>query len=253
MDEFELANLPPEVIAQLVEMGTISEEQAELAKQLQTAETLRYKAGPRGRHTRATYVAANPLEHLGDFLQKRKAKKDIGRIEGEQDVLRTKKSEGRTAFLDLLAGKDRGQLQPEGATTYAMPGQDAPMAGQNIASGLPQAQPPVSQISPNISPADLDIPFDQFAIGAGGDTSRDIGGRRGVVSVGDIPPPQAGVGPGGEMLGDQPPLSLDAQINAELPPIGAAGQPPAPQNKTAYQLYLEAIRGTIPQGGQGVY
>lgn len=242
MDEFELASLPPEVIAQLVEMGTISEEQAELAQQLKTAETLRYREGPKGRHTRATYVAANPLEHLGDFLQKRKAKKDITRIGEEQEGLRTKKSEGRAAFLDLLRGKKEGQLQPEGATTYAMPRQDAVMAGQNIESDLPQAQPPLSEISPNISPAELDIPQDQFAIDAMGGTSRNIGGRTGVASVGDIPPPPL---PG--------PPTLDAQINAELPPIGAAGQPPAPQNKTAYQLYLEAIRGTIPQGGQGVY
>ena len=60
-----------------------------LDSQISHAESLRDKEGPQGMHTRATYVAANPLSHLASGVEKYRAKKDVKRLRGEEkDSLR---------------------------------------------------------------------------------------------------------------------------------------------------------------------
>ncbi len=152
-----------------------------------------------------------------------------------------KKEEEGIAGLEGMEANDQEQMRIriERMRQMAQAAQPAQAAAPQGPMGPPQAPPPQAapQAAPPMPQAPQpqipsqmpNLPQDQFAIGAGGDTSRDIGGRRGVVSVGDIPPPPAprmdqgdpsGIGrPGG--LGPRE-NELEARINAELPPIGAA-------------------------------
>jgi len=53
-------------------------------RQLEHAQALRDKEGPKGMHTRSMYVAANPLSHIASAVEKYRAKKDIKRL-GEDE------------------------------------------------------------------------------------------------------------------------------------------------------------------------
>ena len=254
----DLKDLPPEVIKQLMDSGVIDAKQARMALKLKEAKAVRGGASPRG--TRGIgrgniYVAANPLEHLVSGIRKYKAGKEIRGIEGRGKEGDENYEQGSAAALDeedALArqkfweirqgGRDQGGASTTGYSEEMGPPtveQDAAVAGQ-VGGGIQAPQPDIQNPMP-------DIPQDQMTIGAGGDTSRDIGGRVGTASVGDIPFDQPGWHP------PMAPPGGNAPPGGGGPPVPPMGPPVAPV-KTAQELYIEALRGlNVPQGGQGVY
>ncbi len=142
MEHFDLANLPPEVLEQLIAMGAIGGEQDELAQQMEQAQAIRTQGMPEGRYTGRTYVAANPLEFIGDFMQKRNAKKEMGGIRDSQEELRQQQLEGRRAFLEML----RNPPQPQPPAMQGPPG-PPPQGPVGPPAPGPQA-PPIQQGPP---------------------------------------------------------------------------------------------------------
>ncbi len=241
----KLKNLSVEELKMLMDSGLIDQKQARIALKLKEAKAVRGEKsikGTRGIGRGNIYVSASPLEHLAQGIRKYKSKGEIEGLEEEQVTLDEEDSLAREKFWEIRQGeRDEGGAGTGNYTQQMGPPtveQDAPEAGQLL------EQAPQPNI-PNLQP---DFPQDQFAIGAEGDTSRDIGGRRGVVTVGDIPPPGGAPAPPGA-----PPAAGGFHPPMALPPMQG---PPAPKRKTAQELYAEALRGltgNVPQGGQGVY
>lgn len=239
----KLKNLSVEELKMLMDSGLIDQKQARIALKLKEAKAVRGEKsirGTRGIGRGNIYVAASPLEHLAQGIRKYKSKGEIKGLEEEQVTLDEEDSLAREKFWEIRqGGRDEGGAGTGNYTQQMGPPtveQEAIEAGQTL-----------EQPSPDIPPPQLDFPQDQFAIDPSGATSRDIGGRRGVVSVGDIPAPGQQPPPGGPLGGGGPPISPVPMI-----PQG----PPAPKRKTAQELYAEALRGltgNVPQGGQGVY
>ncbi len=155
MTSEELAAYPPEVLKQLYDAGQIDGKQARLALKLKRTKDRRNTAGPKGRYTGRTYVAANPLEFLAKGIRDYKDKKSIGEIEGQQDVLAQQQADARAEYFKGGQAANRGGMyQGNDVTTFGMP-EAAPMgAGQAIPSDLPpqvapqQAQGPLPQPPP---------------------------------------------------------------------------------------------------------
>jgi hypothetical protein len=116
MENFDLSQLPPEVLAKLIELSTKDDEMGLLNQQLGYAEMLRDTAMPEGRDAGRVYVAANPLEHLGAGIQRYRGMKDVKDLrEKQQGVLGDQRS-GRMTMADLLRGA-LGKKQTTAPTT----------------------------------------------------------------------------------------------------------------------------------------
>lgn len=108
----DLNNISDEQLQMLMQLGVIPEEQGLLQDQIAAAQALRDRAGPQGREAGRTFVAANPLEHIGDFMQKRNAGKELDALRAQQKGLLDKQAEARADFYRLLRGTAPGAMPP---------------------------------------------------------------------------------------------------------------------------------------------
>lgn len=110
--DFEgMGDMTDEELDELVGLGVIGDDIAENIRQRRVAEELRYRAGPEGRQAGRTYVAANPMEHIGEAMQKYTAHKDMRRLDEERKVLGVDQTTGRRTFWDLLRRKKPGMRE----------------------------------------------------------------------------------------------------------------------------------------------
>ena len=140
MDELE--GMTEEELQLLMELGIAPEQMDSIQRQRKTAEELRYGAGPQGRDTGRTFVAANPLEHLANGIQRYQAKKDMDRLGSEETALLGRTVEGRKTFYDMLRGKGRNSSVDPGA-----PNGDVPAIAERSLSELAGPTPVVSPSS----------------------------------------------------------------------------------------------------------
>lgn len=108
----DLDNISEEELKMLMELGVIPEEQALLQDQMNEALQLRSRAGPEGREAGRVYTAANPLEHIGEFMQKRNAGKELEGLRTQQGGLLDKQAEQRAKFYQMLRGQRPGATPP---------------------------------------------------------------------------------------------------------------------------------------------
>lgn len=103
MDDFQdLEDLDPALLEQLISMGVIDDQQGILAEQIAQADYMRSAPGPEGRDSGRIYTAANPLEHVGNFMQKYAAHRDLKDLRKQQQDLLQQQTQGRQDFLDAL-------------------------------------------------------------------------------------------------------------------------------------------------------
>lgn len=102
MAELSMQDLSDEDLAQLIQLGVIPEEQAQLLKQQQQAQMLQQRPGPEMRSNGRVQTAANPLEFIGAGLQQyagiRKEKQALEKL----DELRKQQVQGRQLYADKL-------------------------------------------------------------------------------------------------------------------------------------------------------
>lgn len=107
MEAYGLEQMSEEELQKMVELGVIDEQMAENARQMALQEQLRYQAAPEGRQAGRTYVAANPLEHIGKGLEQYNAAKKIKELEAQRGVLEGKQTQGRQTYWDIIRGMRR--------------------------------------------------------------------------------------------------------------------------------------------------
>ena len=110
MDMENWEGLPPELIASLVSGSFTEEELAEIAAKIQSAEGMRDQAfaaggGPQGRQAGNVFVAANPLEHVGNAMQGYGAMKRADKYTAEQGKLREAERGRIQQTIDALRPK----------------------------------------------------------------------------------------------------------------------------------------------------
>jgi hypothetical protein len=107
-------------LQQLIALGIIPEEQAQLLKQQQQAQMLQQRPGPEMRGNGRVMTAANPLEFVGAGLQQyagmRKEKQALDKL----DELRKQQLQGR----QLYAGKMMDTPYRRQSMTVPMPESD---------------------------------------------------------------------------------------------------------------------------------
>lgn len=101
------SGLTEEEIQQLIAMGVIPDQQDAIGQQMAQAQALRHGPGPQGRQTNAAFVAANPLEFVGDFMTKRDAAKDIEDLKRQQEELLRQRTEGMGVYYNAKFGVPR--------------------------------------------------------------------------------------------------------------------------------------------------
>lgn len=109
MDEFE--GLTEEQLQQLIELGIIPDQQSYLSEQMEQANAVRNREGPQMQGNGRVQTAANPLEFLGQGIQKYQAGKDLKDIGKKREDLLNKQVIGRKALLDAIRGRRGPQLQ----------------------------------------------------------------------------------------------------------------------------------------------
>jgi hypothetical protein len=106
MDDFE--NLDDDQIQQLIQLGIIPDENAQLQQQIEQAQALRNGEAPKGRFVRdGIYVAASPLEHIARAAQGIKAQHDLKNLYQQQQDLFGQQVAGRQAYFDALRDRTR--------------------------------------------------------------------------------------------------------------------------------------------------
>lgn len=102
MADLSAQELSDDELAQLIQLGVIPEEQAQLLKQQQQAQMLQQKGLPEGRQAGRVYVAPNPLEFVGAVGNAIKAQHQEKDIQGQLDALRKQQVQGRQLYADKL-------------------------------------------------------------------------------------------------------------------------------------------------------
>jgi hypothetical protein len=95
-----------EQIAQLVELGVLSEEEAALQTQMAAARAIREGKGPEGRSYGGVYTAAHPLEHIAHMLRQRRAQGEIDMGDRRMGEIRDKRQKVRAMYGNTLMGND---------------------------------------------------------------------------------------------------------------------------------------------------
>lgn len=115
MEGFE--GLTEEQLQQLIELGVIDEQQGFLGEQAAQANAIRNQAGPQMQGNGRVMTAANPLEFLGQGIQKFQAGKDLEEIGKKRQGNIDKRLTGRQALLDAIRNRagqlPQGVLQPD--------------------------------------------------------------------------------------------------------------------------------------------
>lgn len=116
MDEETYKGLPPELVEALMAGALTEEELAALDKKLAQAEALRNQMfrSPEGRQAGNVYVAANPLEHIGNFMQGYAGMKQGKELESQRTgVLDAERKRQRDYADAVLYPKGRPMQQLE--------------------------------------------------------------------------------------------------------------------------------------------
>ena len=98
----------PEQIEAVMQMFGAQEEGQYAQQDLAQAQALQNAPGPRGRHAGRTYVAANPLEHLGTALQRYGGRRDANDARSRQEKILARMKQGTRAFFG-----NQGQSAPQ--------------------------------------------------------------------------------------------------------------------------------------------
>ena len=103
MAELNMQELSDDDLAQLIQLGVIPEEQAQLMKQAQQAQMLQQRPGPqmRGEGGRVQ-TAANPLEFIGAGLQQYAGMRNEKKAMSKLDELRKQQLQGRQLYADKM-------------------------------------------------------------------------------------------------------------------------------------------------------
>lgn len=113
----DLSNLSDEQIQQLMQLGIIPDEQNELQKQMEQAQSLKTAAAPQGATVRnGIYVAASPLEHIARVAQGIKASKELDKLRDQQQSLLQDQVSGRQSYFDAIRGRTRVGKGPHSFT-----------------------------------------------------------------------------------------------------------------------------------------
>lgn len=102
MADLGVNELSDEELNQLIALGVIPEQQAELVRQAQQASALRRTPMPGMRQAGNVAVAANPLEFLGAGLQQYAGQRREKELEGKLDDLRKQQLQARQLFANRM-------------------------------------------------------------------------------------------------------------------------------------------------------
>lgn len=102
--------LSPEEIAQMNQAGVVPEQLSDLERQEEFARRIQMMqaGGPQGRQAGRMYVAQNPLEQIGHFMQMRNAKKK----QDAADLQRQQLLAQQVAARNMYGGKVQGMQTP---------------------------------------------------------------------------------------------------------------------------------------------
>lgn len=121
-DTYDFAGLSPEMLAQIIALGGIPEQQSMNMAQRQTGMDLFNTPGPQGYHAGGTFVAASPLEHIGNLVMRGVGAHKARTAEDQYKALLGQQTAGRQAFANaLLRG---GAPQPAPQPVQPTPGPD---------------------------------------------------------------------------------------------------------------------------------
>ncbi len=88
-------------LSRYVELGVLTEEEAENLRQQKRAEASMAAAGPEGRMVGRVYVAAHPLEHLAGLAGRFGAKQRLDQLRREREALVNQRRAGLRAEQDI--------------------------------------------------------------------------------------------------------------------------------------------------------
>ena len=94
--------ISPEQIQQMMQAGIVPDKNEALAKQLEYQQALRARPQPGGNSVRGIYQASSPLQHIGDFMQKRNAINESRSINEQMDKNRQAQADARSQYMSML-------------------------------------------------------------------------------------------------------------------------------------------------------
>lgn len=106
-------NFTEEDLQALADLGISEDKLANLREQMQRTQSMQDAPGPQGRMTGRVYTAANPLEHIGQNIQKYKAGKRQQGLEAQQGQIMQQQANTRQDMMGrLLRGGGGGAATP---------------------------------------------------------------------------------------------------------------------------------------------
>jgi len=112
-DQTELINIlketDPEQLQEMIRLGILTDEQGQLARQLQSAESVRSTPMPRGEMRGRVYVPASGMENALAMYDRIRGEVESRGAKGRQNEILGEKTAGRMSYLDLLRGKQESQ------------------------------------------------------------------------------------------------------------------------------------------------
>lgn len=112
-------NFTDEQLQALAQLGVSQDKLQQLKGRYQLAQTMRQQGAPQGQHTGRTFVASNPLEHLGRGIQQYKAGRQMQDLRGDMETEQGNVSAQRAAMMARLLG-GQNQIQPTPQPPAAM-------------------------------------------------------------------------------------------------------------------------------------
>jgi hypothetical protein len=100
-----LSQSDPETLKELVALGVLSDEQGQMMDQLQRSEALRSTRLPRGEMRGRVYVPASGVENALAVYDRIRGEIGSAGAKGRLKGIRGEQTAGRSAYLDLLKGK----------------------------------------------------------------------------------------------------------------------------------------------------
>ena len=150
-----------EAAEQAVYAGRYQDEMAVLDEQMAYAQGLRDTAGPEGRQAGRVYVAANPLEHLGTYLRRRRGNQEVGRVEGERTAAMDRRDQAATAIAEIQAADRRAYMDALRGPRELQGPPEPPVASPapTVVAAQPQPQPqPQPAVTQSPAPPQNNLP-----------------------------------------------------------------------------------------------
>jgi hypothetical protein len=117
-------NFTEEDLAALADLGISQEKIESIRERMARAEAIRFQDGPEGRQAGRIYTAANPLEHLGQGIQKYRAGRQMQQLQAQQQQELANQASTRQGMMGRIL---------RGAPPPAQPAQPAqPMGGPQM-------------------------------------------------------------------------------------------------------------------------